>query len=165
MMHLKSLFKYLTFFPILIFSTSLSISAQSKKDIKNNKVKTVTEIITKDGKTIKDAFHRCDKNGNVLEETNYDNLGKIKERTTYKYNNINEKSEKVSFDAAGKQTAKETYKYNADEEKSEENIYNGNNILVSRSVYSFNNKGLRKEKKTFDAKGTLIQTKTYQYEY
>jgi antitoxin component YwqK of YwqJK toxin-antitoxin module len=147
--------------PAFLF-IGFNAAAQSKKDIKNNKVKAITEIVTKDGKVTKDTFV---KNGNALEEINFDNLGKIKERTVCKYNNINEKSEKVSFDANGKQITKETYKYNADEEKIEENIYNGNNILVSRSVYTFNGKGLRKEKKTFDAKGNLIQTKTYQYEY
>lgn len=165
MAFLRNNFSFLLLFVILILCGNLAVQAQSKKDIKSNKVKSVTEVIVKGDKTYNDAFQSFNKNGNTLEEINYDNTGKIKERITYKYNNSNKKSEQITYDSSGKQKERETYKYNADDEKVEENLYNGNNILISKSVFSFNNKGLKKQKKTYDAQGTLIQSKTYQYEY
>lgn len=165
MVFLRNNFSFLLLFVSLILGGNLAVQAQSKKDIKNNKVKSITEVIVKGDKTYNDTFQSFNKNGNVLEEIKYDNSGKIKERVTYKYNKSNKKSEQITFDASGNQKGKETYKYNADEEKNEESIYDGNNKLISRSVYTYNAKGLKKQKKTFDAQGTLVQTKTYQYEY
>ena len=143
--------------------------AQSKKDIRKNGVKSLTEMIINyhDGKesTHQDSYQKFNKNGDTVDETEFDKTGKIKKRVVTKYNSLNDKTEETTFDEKGKQVEKLTYKYNSDGEKTEEWLYNDKNELVEKSVYSFNKKGLKTDRKTYDMKGKLIQLKKYIYEY
>jgi hypothetical protein len=163
----------------IIIITSLTISilhftlftgsgfAQSKKDIRKNNVKTLTETITtfENGKetTRNDLIQKFDKKGQVIEETRYDKSGKFKEKVVTKYNNLDDKTEEIIYDANGKQHSREIYKYDAEGDKSEEWHYDDRNELVSKSFYT-TKKGLRIERKTYDMKGKLIQSKKYEYQ-
>jgi hypothetical protein len=142
----------------------ISLVAQSKKDIRKNSVKAITEIVVEGTKSHKELFQRFNKKGNVVEEIEYDNTGKVKNSKKTDYNKENDKIEEVKFDANGKQKERQSYKYDMDGEKIEEATYNEKNELINKSIYSYNAKGLRKDKKTYDAKGKLTSTKIYQYE-
>lgn len=150
---------------ILFLIVSITAFAQSKKDIRKNNVKTLTETITnyENGKetTLNDVFRRFDKNGEVIEEINYDKNGKMKSKTITKYKD-EDKTEETIFDANGKQLSREVYKYNVDGEKVEELHYDAKNELESRSLYTLK-RGLKLERKTYDEKGKLIQVKKYNY--
>lgn len=155
--------KYLLFFlfPFLVFS-------QSKKDVRKNNIKSVTEVITEyeNGKesTHNDVSKKFDKNGAVIQEINYDKNGVLKEKILTKNNKEGDKIEEAYFDANGKQFERFTYKYNDSGEKTEEIKYDAKNVLISKSVYTINKNGLKTEKKTYDTKGKLIQVKKYMYE-
>ncbi len=140
--------------------------AQSKKDIRKNSVKTLTETVTifENGKetTITDSFKKFDKNGETIEEINYDKNGKIKSKTIAKYKD-EDKIEETIFDGNGKQVSREVYKYDVDSEKIEEWHYDSSNQLSSKSFY-VNKRGLKIERKTYDTKGKLIQVKKYGYQ-
>lgn len=155
-------------FVLLFISTKISF-AQSKKDIRKNGVKGMTEVIVEyeNGKEVShnDVSKKFDKEGEIILEVNYDKNGALKDKTATKFNRDGDKIEETIFDATGKQANRFVYKYNADGEKSEEIKYDSKNTLVSRSVYVINGKGLKTERKTYDVKGKLIQTKKYIYEY
>ncbi len=152
----------------LLFATilaSFTVSfAQSKKDIKKHKIKTITETVTsfEGGKELirNDQFTRYDKNGQIIEQIDYDKNGKVKTKTITKYNNLEDKNEETIFDGNNKQVLREVYKYDADGEKSEEWHYDDKDELVSKSIYTVKN-GLKIERKMYDTKGKLIQIKKY----
>lgn len=125
--------------------------AQSKKDIRKNGVKGITEVVVEyeNGKEVShnDVSKKFDKEGEVILEVNYDKNGALKDKTATKFNRDGDKIEEATFDATGKQINRFVYRYNADGEKSEEIKYDAKNVLISRSVYVINAKGLRTEKK------------------
>lgn len=143
--------------------------AQSKKDIRKNNIKGLTEVVTEyeNGKEIthNDVAKKFDKQGEVIQEVNYDRNGALKEKIVTKNNKDGDKIEEIFYDANGKQSKRFTYKYDSFGEKTEEIQYDAKNVLLTKSVYSNNNKGLKAERKTYDAKGKLIQLKKYVYEY
>jgi predicted membrane protein len=75
---------------ILLFSAILFsfiyLFAQNKKEVKKNKIKTVTVTETAAGKTLNDEKTVFDKNGEVIEETSYTKEGAIKNTHKYKRN-------------------------------------------------------------------------------
>lgn len=156
-------------FTIVVFLSVLTAStfAQSKKEVKKNKIKTVTEQITDyvGGKEItrNDSYKKFNKQGEVLEEVEYDKTGKLKRKVISRYNEFDDKVEETIVDANNHQVEREVYKYDSFKEKSEVLHYNERNELDSRSVYIINGNGLKTEKKTYDAKGKLIQIKKYSY--
>ena len=79
----------------------LSVSAQSKKDLKKNKVKSVreTETTLVNGKelTADNSFYRYDSNNEVIEEIDYDSEGKVKMHNTYVYNKNGDKIDPIYF--------------------------------------------------------------------
>lgn len=142
--------------------------AQSKKEIKKYDIVAVTETITEivDGKEVtrNDSYKKFDKDGNVLEEVNYDKTGKLKERIVRIYDRFDNKTQEITFDATNRQAKRETYKYNELGEKTEEVEYNDKNVLMTRSIFVTDRRGLKTEKKVYDGKGKLVQTKKYRYD-
>ena len=65
----------------------LSTFAQGKKAIKNHGIKSVTETSTQSGKTINESSKKFNKEGEVIEEIDYNKEGEIKEIKKYIYNN------------------------------------------------------------------------------
>jgi uncharacterized protein YkuJ len=163
----KSFFKFLIVILFPIWGSG-DIFAQSKKDIRKNNIKGITEIITEydGGKEVthNDVSRKFDKEGEVIQEINYDKNGVLKEKTLTKNNKDGDKIEETIFDANGKQSKRFAYKYDGFGQKIEEIEYDAKNILFTKSVYSNNAKGLKTERKTYDAKGKLIQVKKYIYE-
>jgi hypothetical protein len=154
---------------LLLCFGGFQLSAQSKKEIRNAKVKSLTETITnfENGKeiVITDNIQKFDKNGNVIDEMKYDKAGKLESRIITKYNSEKDKLEETILDEKGKQIERITYKYDTEGDKKEEIHYGPNNELVVKMVYNVNLKGLKTERKSFDAKGKLVQIKKYNYTF
>jgi hypothetical protein len=154
---------------IILFVSITNLGfTQSKKEIKKYDIVAVTETITEvvDGKEItrNDSYKKFDKDGNVLEEVNYDKYGKLQERIVRIYDRFDNKTQEITFDATNRQIKRETYKYDEMGDKNEEVEYNAKNLVVSRSVFITDRRGLKSEKKVYDSKGKLIQTKKYRYD-
>lgn len=144
-----------------------SISAQSKKDIKNNNISSETTYITinENGKeiTYKDSYTEYNDEGNVTEQTDYLKDGSIKHKETNKYNSQKKKVEETVFDAKDKTNKRTVFTYNDDNKKESETEYNDSGKLIKQSVFTYNKKGFKIEKKTYDANKKLIATKKYIY--
>lgn len=160
-----SMSKYITI--ILLIINTLSINAQSKKLIRNNKITSLFSNITiyENGKEInyKDGYVVYDKNGNIIEETEYFSNGSIKSKKTYKYNYDKNKVEEIEYDGKTKSTTKTINSYDSDGNKISEVILGDNDKVLKKIIYIYDNKGLRKEKKTFDENNKLISVKKYIY--
>ncbi len=159
----------LFFFTVIFLLFCLRSFAQSKKELRKNNVKGITEIITEyeNGKesTHNDVSKKFDKEGETIQEINYDKNGVLKEKILTKNNKDGDKLEETIFDGNGKQSKRFTYKYDGFGQKIEEIEYDAKNTLLTKSVYVNNAKGLKSERKMYDAKGKLIQIKKYIYEY
>ena len=72
---------------LVTFSLSFTVLSQSKKEIKKNNVKSVKETNTTfiDGKevTLDVSFQRYDDDGNLVEEVEYNDEGKVKSHNLY----------------------------------------------------------------------------------
>jgi antitoxin component YwqK of YwqJK toxin-antitoxin module len=157
-----------TAFTLLCALATCTSWGQSKKEIKQYDIATTAEAITEyvDGREItrNEAYKKYDKQGNVIEEVDYDKGGRVKERVVRKFNPAGDKTEETTYDATGQLLKRETYRYDDSGLKLEELMYDSQNMLVSRSVFKMDWRGLKTEKKTYDGKGNPIQTKTYRYE-
>ncbi|HEX3009662.1 MAG TPA: hypothetical protein VHO90_18805 [Bacteroidales bacterium] len=125
---------------VLLIIYSLSASAQKKNPPRDNNVRSVTEYkqdIQNNEPKVKESYVLYDKNGNVLEEIEYDSDGKAKYHMKYQFDVNNNKIKEIELNSSGKIVRTTEYKYS------------GN---------------LRTEKNTYDGAGKLKTKRTYQYE-
>jgi YD repeat-containing protein len=156
---------------ILLFS--LSVFSQSKKDLKNNKVQSETSFVTinENGKeiTYKDSYTTYDKEGRVVEETDYYKDGTIKQKKTNKYDSQKNKIEETSYDAKdpakGESYTKTTFFYNKNNDKIGEIEYDAKGKIIKQSLIKYGNRGLKSERLTYSADKVLISTKKFTYTY
>src|SRR4051812_10249730 len=108
--------KYINLFLVLLLSVTIA-TAQSKKDLKKNKVRSFRESHTtvENGKeqTIDIQYQKMDDNGNVIEEIDYDKDGKEKSHVTAVYDKNGDKSEEQTLADDGKLKKRKVFKYNA----------------------------------------------------
>jgi hypothetical protein len=115
--------------------------AQSKTEVKDNGIKstTVWNYDYSSGKEVKkiESISKFNEDGLLIESSDYDKAGKLKERIVYTYNANNDATEEKYFDANNKPS--KTYKY----------TYKGK---------------LKLTKEKYDAAGKLEWKKVYSYE-
>lgn len=160
---------------LFLLLLSVAVSAQSKKQIKEMKIKSCTEttVLYADGKetaTFKSAFMTFDKDGNTTEEIQYNQDGSIKRRETAKYAGKNKTEEVVDSrgdkDIEGNKTnyRKTTYKYNANGDKTEETDYDAAGNVIKRTTYAYNKSGDKQFEVIYDGSGKLVKKIVYGYD-
>jgi hypothetical protein len=169
--------KNLLLFIAALFSVA-TISAQSKKEIKELKIKSVTEttILYKDGKessSYKSQYKTFDKEGNTLTDTEYNPDGSMRRKETSKYSG-KEKIEEIvevgtkagsSDDENGpKKYKKTTWKYNDKGDKLEEVEYDASGAVIKKVTYAYNGKGDRTFEVEYDGSGRLTKKVAYGYD-
>ena len=162
--------KFLLF--VVAFCISIFSFSQSKKDVKNYKIKSLTEwiTVTENGKEIKykDAFTSWDKNGNVTEKTEFNRDGTIKKKETAAFDSNGNKIAETLFDpkTPGEKADRNerfTYKYDINDNKIEEVEYDPNIKVLSKKVNSYNAYGQKTVEMTYDGSGKLIKKSVYAY--
>ena len=126
----------------VIFAFSFDTFAQSRKKVVNLGIESVTEVKvdyeeSNGNETIRNITI-FDNKGNVIEEKEYDKTGKLEKRTTYEYNQDNDKIKETRYKANNKVEEILTYKYE-------------NELIVERCKY--------------DASKRLISKKKYIYKF
>lgn len=150
---------------ILIIFSFYFLIAQSKKEIRKLKIKSITVSETSNAKTNYESKALYDKNGEIVEETDFSKEGIIKSTHKYKRNKDGNVIEETEYDGRNQLIEKKEIKYNALGEKTEELSYNEANKLLKKSTIVYNNQGLKIEKKIYDASNKLTSVKKYQYTY
>jgi hypothetical protein len=158
---------------VLFFSTT--ISAQSKKQIKELKIKSMTETQTlyKDGKetvTYKSDYLVFDKEGNSITEIEYNSDGSVKRKQSTVYAG-KDKSEEVTEhpndnddNSPPKKYKKLTWKYNANGDKTEEVEYDASGAVVKKTTVAYDAKGNKAFEMEYDGSGKLTQKTAYAYD-
>lgn len=164
-----------TLITFLLIAASLSVSAQSKKQIKEMKIKNCTEMTTlyeggKETSTYKSGFRTFDKEGNTTEDTEYNQDGSVKRKETAKYSGKNKTEEVVDQrgdkdpDNAPKTYRKTTFKYDADGDKTEEVEYDAAGAVVKKTTYAYNKNKDKQFEVVYDGAGKLIKKTVYGYD-
>ena len=129
-------FAYFTalFYSALFFSGNLL--AQSKSPVKSQ---TEFAVETKGGKSveIKKHYQQYDQRGNLVDEIDYDNDGKLKEESKYEYNNQNQKVKEIHFTPDGKIDEISTYEYDAKGNRTSKIITEENGKLKAKKKYVY----------------------------
>jgi antitoxin component YwqK of YwqJK toxin-antitoxin module len=184
----------------LLIATSY---AQSKKLIKELKVKNCTETTTlyENGKesTFKSGYKVFDKDGNTIENTEYNTDGSVKrkettkysgknkteeivddrgdkesdassggkkyKKTTWKYDKDGDEIEQVDYDEKGNVLKKTTYAYNKNKDKLYEVVYDGKGTLIKKIAYGYDAKGLKISKTTYGPGDVVLKVVKYTYGY
>lgn len=152
-------------FVILFLVNGTVMFSQSKKEIKKNKIKAMMVVDVKNEQTITDRKTIFNKNGQTLEEAEYDKKGNIKKTMKYKYNKKGDEIEQEEYNNANKLVKKKITKYNSFNEKLEEETYDGNGVLQKTEIYVYDSKGLKIERKTKSPDGTITEVRKYMYTY
>jgi hypothetical protein len=156
------------------------LSAQSKKKIKELKIKSSTENVTlyKDGKataTYKSDYQVFDKDGNTILEMEYNQDGTVKRKETHQYVGENKTEEIVEHPSGGtdngddngppKKYKKTTWKYDSYGNKIEEDEYDAAGTLQGKKTYVYAPKGghLLFEME-YDSKANLLKKTAYGYD-
>ncbi len=140
-------------------------SGQSKKEVRQNKLRSTTIVDVENGKTHPNKTSFFDRDGKITEESDYDKNGQLKNKIKYKYNSTGEVIEEDEFDATANTHEKHIIKYNALGEKTQESVYSESGKLLKIHYYTYNARGLKTQRKTTDASGKTIATRSYVYTY
>ncbi|NVO19908.1 MAG: hypothetical protein HXX13_09415 [Bacteroidetes bacterium] len=168
---------------------------QSDKDIKKNKIKSITtwqstkesgpdnplkesfETYDKegnmtqqieykaDGSVDKKEVSRFDKSGNKIEEIKYEGDNVISSRKTLKYDKFQNKIEEDEFSPSGILLKKTLILYQPTGEKLSETILDGTGLLLKKTEYRYNTRDLKVQKITTNKSRQLESVKKWGYEY
>ncbi|HET6245487.1 MAG: hypothetical protein H0V01_13390 [Bacteroidetes bacterium] len=184
----------LLFFYIVSSLFASELYAQSKKNIKKNKIESYREVVTegidekqvtytavennynpngklnsetvktKDGKFKKKRIITFDKLGNEIEEEIYNSEGKLKEVIKTKYKD-GKKTEVSTFDPNQKLLTKQMIVYNNLQDKTQEKLFDASGKLIEKTNYEYDKRGLRTTKTISDGNGKIISTRKYEYRF
>jgi hypothetical protein len=125
---------------IVILSVyTIPVTGQSKKLIREQNIKTIKvyeERPQKNKEKLLESLTRYDRNGNIIEEIEYNNEGELKSHKKCKYDEFGNKIEEIEFDEDGQKisTTIYTYQQNLRTEKVE---YNEKEKVKSRKTYMY----------------------------
>lgn len=162
---------------LLLFTMSGNcLFSQSRKDLKNNRVKSITEMltVTENGKpvTYKDQYSTYDKNGYITERTEYNRDGTVKRKETATYDKNGNKLEEslVEKKKDGKdgkegesKFMRKSYKYNANEDKIEEVEYDENGKVIKKLAMNYNTAGNKTLEVEYDTAGKIVKKILFTY--
>jgi hypothetical protein len=151
-------------FALLLFFTAPAF-AQSKKSIKKNGVRSVSIVDLENGRNLNSHRVVYNKDGEMVEETDYDKEGNLKWVKKYKYNGDGDVIEEEENDTKNNKVEKHVYKYSSLGEKTEEQVWDGTGKIVKTHYYAYDGRGLKVERKTVDATGKTIAVKKYTYTF
>jgi hypothetical protein len=153
--------------------------AQSKKEIKANKIKNTTEYTTEtiSGKevTYKSTYSVFDiKSGETLEKTEFGPDGSVKKKSTAKFDGKGNKIEETDYEVKedkkpddNSNLAKNTKtlsKFNSSNDKIEELVYDANGKLLKKTKTDYNANGDKILEVRFDGDSKLLKKEVYTYD-
>lgn len=163
---------------LLVLFIAGNLAAQSRKQVKELKIKSMTETTTlyRDGKetsTYKSEYKTFDKEGNTLSSVAYNADGSVHRKVTSKYvgkDQVEEVVENNSGDdgdddnSPPKKYKKTTWKYNNKGDKTEEVEYDAAGNVTKKITYAYNNSGDRMFEITYDGAGKVLKKIAYGYD-
>jgi hypothetical protein len=161
----------------LLLCPGLFLAAQSKKQVKDLKIKSMTETTTlyRDGKesgTYKSEYKTFDKEGNTTLEIQYNENGSIRKKQTTKYAG-KDKAEEITEnngstddgeDSGPKKYKRVTWKYNSNGDKIEEVEYDAAGNVLKKTTIAYGKNGDKLIEMEVDGAGKLLKKTAYGYD-
>jgi len=150
----------------LILTVSLSF-AQSKKTIKDLKIKSVYTEVTetkKDKIDFKRTKNLFDSDGNTISEIELDRDSSYKNYDTYSYNNHNDVTEHFEYDKKGRLIKKTVSNYDNLNDKLSEITYDSSNVIIEKVKIHYNNFGQKDEEITYSADEKIKKKIIFKYD-
>jgi hypothetical protein len=141
--------------------------AQSAKDIKKNKVKSVTIWQSaKEGDPntqVKESYEVFDKNGNTTLRIEYKPDGSVDKKETFRYDKNQNKVEEFEYEGDNIVRTHKMYLYDKFRNKAEEQEYSPTSELIKKTIFSYNTGGDKLTETVTDAKGGTLKKTEYKY--
>lgn len=166
--------RFLFFLAILAGASSLS--AQSKKQIKELKIKSMTEttVLYRDGKetaNYKSEYKTFDKDGNTITDIEYFQDGSVRRKETNKYDGKDKIEEIVENNNSGsdddndgpRKYHRTTWQYNNKGDKTEEVEYDASGKVIKKTTFGYSNTGDRMYELVYDGSGKMLKKTVYGY--
>lgn len=157
----------LFFLIITLFFIISQTFAQKKNQIAERNIKYMTQHTVdnrKDNKSEKTIFSRYDKDGNVIEQIEYNEDSSITKWEKHSFYKNGEENLFLELDAVGKQKKKVIGIFDAFGNKSEEVIYNANDSLIEKTVFEYNNFNDKVAETVYDKNGEMKTKAVFEYE-
>ncbi len=181
-------------FCIILLFFCFRVLSQSKSEIKDRRIKSVTTStfdIRKGDSTFKKNLSRYDRQGNVIESIDYDPNGNIKDHEQFQYNRHgdevlyiqlssdqkvmkrieshynqwNNLTEKITTVEGGTLSEKIELTYDPFNDPVLEITSDRDGKIIRRTEYSYDSKGMLIGKKIYNEKNILIYSKEISIEY
>src|SRR5688572_24199492 len=127
---------------VMLF-TWMGSEAQSKKKIQKHSITSVTETDHENGRTLMNRKKVFNKDGEVLEDYDYDKHGELVHSEKFRYNGDGEVVEKEESYPETREYLRSENKFNGLGEKTEEHLYNRQGIKVKIHYYTYDSRGLK----------------------
>lgn len=145
----------------------LMASGQSAKDIKANKIKSVTtwqkDQGDKPSEAHKDSYEVFDKYGKTTLKVIYEKDGSVKIKKTCRYDNNQNKIEDFDYAENGEVVLHKIYGYNAFQKKTEEKEYSSSGELVHKTSIAYNLAGDRTSETVNESKSYTVKKVEYKH--
>lgn len=132
-----SIFTAITLF-VLIFSCRQAGAQESSAP---GKIKSVTEVAieAKSGNDVEinKSFRAFDAQGNLIEEIDYDDAGKIQSHTISEFNQKNQKIKETMLLPDGKTESVSLYTYDEEGNRTSKTTLNKDGVVKSKKVYRY----------------------------
>lgn len=131
-------------------------------------IKSVEEFTTEYDKNKpikKDKEERYyDKAGNLIKQVMYDKGLKVNRIIEYKYAH-NRLEQQIEYDGAKQIREKTTYEYNQQNQKTTVIKTDAKGQIKKKIIYTYDSNGQKISKTEYNAKGEIVSKTTYQYSY
>jgi hypothetical protein len=141
--------------------------AQSKKEVKKNKIKSITEyrvVVVNGGPvSLKSSYEEFDRSGHTTLQTEYDKQGTMKSQQAFQYDLEGNRTEETEYDSSGALRKRTAITYNSSGDKATETEYDGKGAVVKKTRYNYNAEGDNIEETVSDAGGNTLKRTVYVY--
>lgn len=153
------------FFPLIYLAIVTSVGAQSKKQLAKQNIRSriaweIDYENTKD-KEFKESDRIFDENGEIIEEIEYDEAGRITSHKKFEYNEDGKTIKEISISPKGKIKNYIEYEYNG-KRLINEVFYDSKGNIKKTAKYKYEG-DLKIEKAQYDSNGKLIYKRRYEY--
>lgn len=152
-----------TFFILALLSCTILVFSQNEKDIRVNKVKSITTWQDENGTSCKDTYEAFDKNGNTTMLIRYKKDGSVDSKETFRYDKSQNKVEEYEYNGSNAVVSHKQYTYNAFNKRTEEKELGPNGELIRKTTITYSPSGQKTGETITDSKGLLIKQVEYSY--
>jgi len=156
-----------------LLSVASCVSAQSKKQIREYGISSVTETITLfengiEKETFKSQFMSWDKKGNVTEDAAWNREGSIRYREARVFDGDEEMEEILEYPAGKKGSDKPLFRKTVSKysggNKTEEKVFDKDGKLEETTIFTYNGMGDKTAETATDGAGQKTGYNTYEYD-